>query len=126
MGDIEALAANIREMGLLQPIGIDEFFNLIYGQRRLEACETLGWKQIPCVVVKLQSLIAAEYAKNEFRKEFTASERAAIGRAIEAELGNRQAQGRPKVSAIAETYPKGSAPQFSTRGPDSRKAPTKN
>lgn len=71
MGDMDALAANIREMGLLQPIGIDEFFSLIYGMRRLEACESLGWKHIPCVVVKLKSMIAGEYAENEFRKQFT-------------------------------------------------------
>jgi hypothetical protein len=36
-----------------------------------------------------------------------AAKRAAIGAAIEKELGNRQSQGRPKVSANAETYPKG-------------------
>lgn len=90
-GDLEALAANIREMGLLQPIGIDNYYNLIFGARRLEACgDLLGWKRIPCVVLKLESVLAGEYAENEFRKQFTPSERAAIGRAIEAELGNRK------------------------------------
>jgi ParB family chromosome partitioning protein len=92
MGDMEAFTANIREMGLLQPIGIDEFFNLIYGMRRLEACEELGWKKIPCVVVKLKSVIAGEWAENEMRKQFTPSERAAIGKAIEEELGDRKGQ----------------------------------
>lgn len=93
MGDMEALAANIREMGLLEPIGIDEYFNLIYGHRRLEACEDLGWKKIPCVVVKLKSVIAGEWAENEMRKQFTPSERAAIGKAIEPALAERA--GRP-------------------------------
>jgi len=108
-GDLEGLAANIREMGLLQPIGIDARRNLIFGGRRLEACvEILGWKTIPCVVLHMKSLLAGQYAENEFRKQFTPSERAAIGKAIEAELGNRQAQGRPKkVAAIAATLPKG-------------------
>jgi ParB-like chromosome segregation protein Spo0J len=106
MGDIEALAANIREMGLLQPIGIDEYFTLVYGQRRLEACESLGWKRLPCVVVKLKSLIAGEYAENEFRKDFTPSERAAIGRVIEEELGNRKGQ-RTDLSANAEKLGRG-------------------
>jgi hypothetical protein len=44
----------------------------------------------PCVVVKLKSLILGEYAEYEFRKQFTASERGAVGKAIEAELGNRK------------------------------------
>jgi ParB-like chromosome segregation protein Spo0J len=100
------LAANIREMGLLQPIGIDEYFTLVYGQRRLEACESLGWKRLPCVVVKLKSLIAGEYAENEFRKDFTPSERAAIGRVIEEELGNRKGQ-RTDLSANAEKLGRG-------------------
>jgi ParB family chromosome partitioning protein len=102
MGDIEALAANIREMGLLQPIGIDEYFNLVYGARRLEACEDLGWNEIPCVVVQLQSLIAGEYAENEFRKAFTKMEREAIGRAIEADLLAKDRKPGPKSSANAD------------------------
>jgi ParB family chromosome partitioning protein len=100
VGDIEALAANIREVGLLQPIGLDEYYTLIYGARRLEACENLGWKQIPCVIVKLRSLIAGEYSENEFRKQFTPSERAAIGKAIEGDLGDRKGQ-RTDLAAIA-------------------------
>lgn len=110
MGDMEALTANIREMGLLQPIGIDEFFNLVYGARRLEACEDLGWKKIPCVVVKLQSILAGEWAENEMRKQFTPSERAAIGKAVEEELGNRRGENLKKENrepAIAGTLPKG-------------------
>jgi ParB-like chromosome segregation protein Spo0J len=105
MGDMEALAANIREMGLLEPIGIDEFFNLVYGARRLEACESLGWKRITCVVVKLKSIIAGEYAENEMRKQFTPTERAAIGRAIEEELLAKGRKPGPKSSAIADDLP---------------------
>jgi ParB family chromosome partitioning protein len=92
-GDVESLAANIREMGLLQPIGVDAYYQLIFGARRLEACaDILGWKQIPCIVLELESVLAGEYAENEFRKQFTASERAAIGKAVEAEVGKRQGQ----------------------------------
>jgi len=107
-GDLDGLAANIREIGLLQPIGIDQYCNLVFGARRLRAVSyILEWKTIPCRIVNLASLLAGEFSENEFRKQFTASERVAIGAAIEAELGNRQSQGRPKVSANAETYPKG-------------------
>ncbi|HEY6290347.1 MAG TPA: ParB N-terminal domain-containing protein [Terriglobia bacterium] len=102
MGDMDALAANIREMGLLQPIGIDEFFMLVYGARRLVACDSLGWGRIPCVVVKLKSLIAGEYAENEFRKDFTKTERTAIGKAIEEELLAKDRKPGPKSSANAD------------------------
>lgn len=37
-------------------------------------------------------IIIGEYSENEFRKQFTASERVAIARAVEEELGNRQGQ----------------------------------
>jgi len=106
-GDLEALAANIREMGLLQPIGIDSHHNLIFGGRRLEACaEILKWKSIPCAILRMKSLLAGQYAENEFRKNFTVSERTAIGKAVEAELGKRQ--GRPtKNLDNCPAFPKG-------------------
>ena len=104
MGNIEALASNIREMGLLQPIGVDEYFNLIYGARRLEACDNLGWKHMPCVVVKLKSLLAGEYAENEFRKQFTKSERAAIGKALEADDDYKKQQGK-RTDKLPEKIP---------------------
>lgn len=90
-GDIETLAGNIRDIGLLQAVGVDSYYNLIFGARRLEACkDILKWETIPCVVLQLDSILTGEYAENEFRKAFTPSEREAIGRAIEAELGNRR------------------------------------
>jgi len=91
-GDIEALAANIREMGLLQPIGLDRYYQLIFGERRLLACQILNWEKMPCVILDLESVLAGEYAENEFRKQFSPSERAAIGKAIEQDLGKRQGQ----------------------------------
>ena len=85
-GDIETLAQNIRDVGLLQPIGVDSYYNLIFGARRLEACgDILRWESIPCVVLKLNSILAGEYAENEFRKQFTATERVALGEALERE-----------------------------------------
>jgi len=103
LGDIDALAANIREMGLLQPIGIDEYFNLIYGLRRLDACgDHLGWKRIPCVVVKLKSVIAGEWAENEMRKQFTPSERKAITEAIMERIGDRQGE---RTDQLRDNHP---------------------
>jgi ParB family chromosome partitioning protein len=100
-GDIEALAANIAELGLLQPVGIDKYYQLIYGARRLEACQLhLNWEKIPAVIVDIDSVLAGEYSENEFRKSFTPSERSAIGAALEKELAGRHGGDRTK-GAIA-------------------------
>jgi ParB-like chromosome segregation protein Spo0J len=91
-GDIEALAENIREIGLLHPPVVTPELELIAGERRLLACSLLQWTEVPVRFVNLQAVLLGEYAENEFRKDFTVSERVAIGQAIEAQLGNRQGQ----------------------------------
>lgn len=88
-GDIDGLAASIKELGLLQPIGIDSGYRLVFGERRLRACKQLGQDKIKVRFVNLDSLLKGELAENEFRKDFTPSERVAIGAAIEAELAQR-------------------------------------
>jgi ParB family chromosome partitioning protein len=52
MGDIEALAESIEDIGLLNPITVDERGRLRAGARRLAACKQLGWKRIPVNVVR--------------------------------------------------------------------------
>lgn len=91
LGDITALAGSIRDLGLLQPIGIDAENRLIFGHRRLEACRTLGWHSIPVRVIDAPALLV-EHDENEIRKDFTHSERVAIGKEVEAFLGKRQGQ----------------------------------
>lgn len=48
------LMQSIKDVGLLQPIGIKEEKNgnytLIWGYRRLRACKNLGWKKISAVI----------------------------------------------------------------------------
>jgi hypothetical protein len=66
-----------------------------------------GWKHIPCVVVKLKSVLAGEYAENEIRKQFTPSERAAIGKAVEAELAQTERRGNPQLRANAGNSERG-------------------
>src|SRR5881628_2976039 len=54
---LEELEASIRKAGLLQPVvvrpaprdGGDGGFELIAGERRLRACQALGWEKIPAV-----------------------------------------------------------------------------
>lgn len=91
LGDLEGLAESIATEGLLQPIGITEDNTLVFGERRLRAVqEVLRRDRIPARVVHVRSITSGEYAENELRKDFTPSERVAIGAALEAELGNRQ------------------------------------
>ena len=93
MGDLEGLAASIATVGLLHPPVITEDGRLICGERRVLAMrDILRWTTIPVIVLQVSSIVAGEYAENEIRKDFTPSERVAIGQALEAEIGNRQGQ----------------------------------
>lgn len=93
MGDLSGLADSIEKQGLLQPIGITEGNELVFGERRLRACrDILGWTEIPARVVNVTSILDGEHDENEVRKDFTPSERVAIAEAIHAEIGNRQGQ----------------------------------
>jgi hypothetical protein len=91
MGDLDALAVSIATAGLLQPIGITEDNVLVFGERRLLAVrDILERATITARVVRVSSIVAGEYAENEIRKDFTPSERVAIGKTLEGEIGDRQ------------------------------------
>jgi len=83
MGDMEWLAANIAEIGLLHPIPVRPDGTLICGERRLRAAQMLGWTEIPVTVVDLDEIVRGEFAENACRKDFTLSEAVAIKRALE-------------------------------------------
>lgn len=107
-GDIPALAQSIEEIGLLQPIGIDSGYRLVFGERRLRAFRHLGRDTIPARFVNLDSLLKGEYAENELRKDFTQSERVAIGRALEGELREKaDARKKSGVATLQENFPEG-------------------
>lgn len=79
LGDLEEVAAWIRDSGLLHPIGVTPDKELVFGQRRLRACrDILGWQTIPARVVHVRSILEGEVAENLVRKDFTPSERVAI------------------------------------------------
>jgi N6-adenosine-specific RNA methylase IME4 len=92
LGDIAALAASIREHGLLHPIVITPNGELIAGERRFEAFRLLGRSEIPARVLDLKHLVSGEQAENIDRKDFTPEERVAIGAKIEALLAGRQGE----------------------------------
>ncbi|NLX54145.1 MAG: ParB N-terminal domain-containing protein, partial [Planctomycetaceae bacterium] len=111
LGDIEALAASIKEVGLLQPVVVDADHKLIAGRRRIEACKQLGWKSIPTVVAEsvdsLLKMAQAESDENTCRKDFTPEEAVRMGTRIEGAIskikreaqrdgGKKAGRGRPK------------------------------
>ncbi len=103
MGDVEALAASIEEVGLLHPIVVTPDDQLIAGKRRLEAARHLGWQSIAATVVDIPAIVRGERDENMQRKDFLPSEAVAIRNAvIEVERGaarERQAEaGRNKAS----------------------------
>jgi ParB family chromosome partitioning protein len=105
MGDLQALANSIAEVGLLQPIGLSPTNTLVFGERRLRACrDVLGWTEIPARVVDVPSIVRGEHAENEIRKDFTPSERVAILDAIKTRpLGaNQHAAGSQNFATLDE------------------------
>jgi ParB/RepB/Spo0J family partition protein len=96
MGDLQELARSIEEEGLLQPVGVTEDMDLVFGERRLRACrDILRWQTIPARVVHVSRIVAGEYAENEIRKDFTVSERIAVAKTLEGQLPHRN--GVPKA-----------------------------
>jgi ParB family chromosome partitioning protein len=77
MGDIDALANSIRELGLLTPVLINSKHLLISGFRRLEACKKLGQSHIQAILVDVEDenlLFQIESQENLCRKSLTTSE----------------------------------------------------
>ena len=93
LGDLDALAVDINEIGLLQPVVVSRERVLIAGERRIEA-----WKRskhakrpIPVHVVDLAAIARGEWSENVQRKSFTPSEAVALARLVEPIL---RAEGR--------------------------------
>lgn len=118
LGDVDSLAKSIAETGLINPITVTSDGRLIAGQRRLEACRSLGWETIPAVTVAaLDEAIAklrAERDENVERKEMTVSERVALAEQLEAlerpEAKERQRAGLERAHKTSMGFEKASAP----------------
>jgi N6-adenosine-specific RNA methylase IME4 len=108
MGDIDALARSMAELGLLHPIVVRPDGTLIAGERRLRAAQQLGWHEIPATVVDLAAAVRGEFAENAMRKDFTLSESVAIKRALEP-LERAAAQKRMRAGRPSGNFPKGRA-----------------
>lgn len=73
---VKKLAESIRELGLLNPVTIDQGNHLIAGLHRLEAARLLGWEKVDCTVCSLDGLQAelAEIDENIIRSGLPAIE----------------------------------------------------
>jgi ParB family transcriptional regulator, chromosome partitioning protein len=80
-GKIEELALTIRTHGIIQPIVVREIdgkFEIIAGERRWRAVQTLGWDTIPAIVKDFNDTETASVAliENLQREELSAIEEA--------------------------------------------------
>lgn len=111
-GDIGGLAGSIAAVGLLHPVVVTPDRVLVAGQRRIAACLSLGWSDIPVTIVDnladAADLLRAEADENVQRKDFTPSEAESIAAARE-ELLRPLAERRKKAGKIVE--PSGNLPE---------------
>ena len=49
---LKALAETYRNQGVIQPIEVDENYQIITGERRWRAAKIAGLKEIPCKIIK--------------------------------------------------------------------------
>jgi len=104
LGNIDELMENIKSFGLLQPIGITKGSQLVFGYRRLRAWMMLGHDEIEARIVDVPSTLEGEFVENEFRKNFTMSERVAIGKALEDGFGERRGGNHGNQYASAKAH----------------------
>lgn len=78
LGNLDSLKDSLKQYGLMNPITLNSKYELIAGERRLEAAKALGWERINAIVLdknvnKIQQL-EMELEENNQRKEFTDEE----------------------------------------------------
>lgn len=117
LGDISALAANISELGLLSPILVNKQYQLLAGERRLAACKSLGWTDIPAIIMDTADAereLAVEFAENRYRKDFNREEIVDTGirleriesiKAEERRISTQNNNAAKSVKAEVENFP---------------------
>lgn len=68
ISNVLELSDSIRQKGLLQPIIVrikEDYFEIVAGNRRYEACKKLGWRKITCHIEELDDKEAFEIALTE-------------------------------------------------------------
>lgn len=85
-GDIDDLAQDIKENGLINPPVVTTDFKLIAGERRLRAMKHLGYQEVEVRVMNVKDyehMLKLEINENENRKDFTRLERLEYARRLE-------------------------------------------
>lgn len=98
-GNLDELAEDIRENGLINPPVVTPDLQLIAGERRLRACQKLGWKQIEVRIMTVRDAehqLKLEINENENRKDFTFTEKMEWARRLE-RIEKAKAEARMKA-----------------------------
>ena len=115
MGDLKELSDDIAKNGLINPPVVTPDFELIAGERRLEAMKKLGYKQVEVRVMKVEDAehkLNLEINENENRKDFNKSERIEYARQLE-RIERVKAKERQATSTgganpqLVENFPQG-------------------
>lgn len=110
-GDIDSLAEDIKENGLINPVTLTPDGKLLAGERRLRAVKSLGWENVDARIVEDpddMKQLSIEISENDNRKEFTFSERreyiGLLHKMFDAQAKERQVSGLKHVgdSSLAQ------------------------
>lgn len=86
-GDIESLAADIKENGIIHPPAVNkDTLELIAGERRIRAAKLLGYTEIPVNLISVRDAehkLNLEISENAKRLDFNKEERIALARELE-------------------------------------------
>ena len=89
-GNIDELAQDIKDNGLINPPVVTPEFELIAGERRYRAMKTLGWQQIEVRIMSVQDALhklKLEISENENRKDFSFNEKMTWAELLKEEYG---------------------------------------
>lgn len=87
-GNIEELANDIQENGLINPPVVTPEYELIAGERRLKACKSLGYQQLEVRIMTVKNALhqlKLEISENENRKDFSFNEKMTWAKLLEEE-----------------------------------------
>ena len=105
-GDINELAMDIQDNGLINPVVVNKEYVLLAGERRLRACKQLGIEQIEVRMMDTRDAeheLNIEISENDVRKDFSKAERVdymyRLMRIEKEKAAERQRAGVPLKSA---------------------------